>query len=503
LTTTVLVVEDEALIAGDIKETLVRLGYQVPVTVSTGQRALLAAADLKPNLILMDIKLRGEMDGVEAAAEIRTQADVPIVYLTSHSDEETLSRAKATSPHGYLLKPFTERELRTAIEVALHRHQLEMRLADRERWFSTTLRSIGDAVVTTDPFESITFLNDVAHTLTGWGAEAVGRPFTEVFNVIDAGGKPIPSMAGLALTASTSVELPDHSRLQSKTGQHIAIDDVASPIVDDKGSLLGSVVVFRDVTRRRALEEQATRSARLASLGTLVAGVAHEINNPLSYVLSNTQVSLDLVDQMLGRLKPATETDFEGAREDLNEVRLALVDSQAGAERVRLIVSGLMGFVRGSRGPGTPVDLEQALAVAIKMTEHAVRPNARVRREPGQLPRVLGQEHAFSQVFSNLLLNAAQAIGEGRPEENEIVVSTTTNEQGWAVVEVRDTGPGIPAEALLRLFDPFFTTKPPGSGTGLGLSISHSIIADAGGSLIAANHPGGGALFRVMLPPTS
>jgi len=159
---TILVVEDEAIIADDIRRTLIRFGYDVPLVASTGRAALEAAASFKPQLVLMDIKLKGAMDGIEAASAIQREHDVPIVYLTSHSDDATLARAMQTAPSGYVLKPFDERELRTAIEVALNKHRLEAQLAERERWFSTTLRSIGDAVIATDRQEKITFINAVA-----------------------------------------------------------------------------------------------------------------------------------------------------------------------------------------------------------------------------------------------------------------------------------------------------------------------------------------------------
>ncbi len=239
--TAVLVVEDEALIAGDIQRTLVRLGYQVPTTTGTAENALREVELRPPGLVLMDIKLRGKMDGIEAAQAIRLRFDIPVVYLTSHSDEATLVRAKATNPHGYLLKPFTDRELRTAIEVALHRHELEVRITTRERWFSTTLRSIGDAVIATDQHETITFLNSVAERLTGWGQEALGRPLSEVLVLVDPEGRRVSSPVAAALARSVPVELPPNTGLVVKTGRQIAVDDSASPIIDEKGQVLGGV----------------------------------------------------------------------------------------------------------------------------------------------------------------------------------------------------------------------------------------------------------------------
>ncbi|MDB4994951.1 MAG: pdtaR 5, partial [Myxococcaceae bacterium] len=142
MTATILVVEDERIIANDIQQTLIALGYEVPLTVATGKRAIESVTAARPDLVLMDISLGGTMDGVDAAREIRRRFSVPIVYHTSYSDEATLSRATKTGPYGYLLKPFSDRELRITIEVALSKHRMEAQLAERERWFATTLESL-------------------------------------------------------------------------------------------------------------------------------------------------------------------------------------------------------------------------------------------------------------------------------------------------------------------------------------------------------------------------
>ncbi len=495
--TTVLVVEDEALIAGDIQQTLLRLGYDVPITLSSGESAVDITNQLKPSLVLMDIKLRGAMDGIETAAAIRSRFDVPIVYLTSHSDEATLSRAKATNPHGYLLKPFSDRELRTAIEVALNRHVLEVRLALRERWFSTTLRSIGDAVIATDADEKITFLNGVAEKLTGWGQEAMGRPISDVFQVVDPAGVRLPSPVGLALERSVVVDLPANSGLVVKNGSQIAVDDSASPIIDDKGALLGGVVIFRDVTERRQLEKRLVQTERLASLGTMAAGMAHEINNPLTYVIANIEMSLENLQRAITTVGAAAGTQVGDL---LAELRSALTEAGVGAERVRQVVQDLRKLAGNEESTASLTDLTHALEVAIKMTAHAVNHHARVRSAFGSTPLVEASEASLGQVFTNLLVNAAQAIGDGRADSNEIVVSTYTNPAGAAVVEVRDTGPGFSADVQAHLFDPFFTTKAVGIGMGLGLAICHKIIGSLGGQIVAENAPGGGALFRVTLP---
>lgn len=500
--TTVLVVEDEVLIADDIQRTLVRLGYQVPTTVLSGESAIEATGQLQPSLVLMDIKLRGRMDGIEAAAAIRERYAIPVVYLTSHSDEPTLARAMGTHPHGYLLKPFTDRELRTSIEVALDRHQLETKLAQREQWFATTLRSIGDAVISTDQSQSVTFMNPVAEKITGWGQEALGRPITEVLRLSDEHGQPIASPVGLALERSGTVDLPDNTELTVRGGQRVAVEDSAAPIVDDRGEVLGGVVVFRDVSEKRDLEARVARSERMAALGTMAAGVAHEINNPLTFVLANIEAGSEGLRQAIDILSSAPKAPQQDrVVTQLRDLEALLQDAQLGADRVREVVQELKIFGRIDRPTGAPMDPLAAAESAIKMTAHTVAHHARVERAFGPTPKVKAHEGTLVQVFSNLLLNAADAIGPGRADRNVITVRSSTDPKGWALVEVEDTGPGIPAAVLPKIFDPFFTTKAVGKGLGLGLAIAHHLISELGGQLTAHNQPGAGAVMRVCLPP--
>ncbi len=502
----ILVVEDEALIADDIQRTLIRLGYDVPPPVATGHEALEAVAATRPRLVLMDIKLQGAMDGIDAAKLIRLEHEVPIVYLTSHSDDATLARAMETAPSGYLLKPFSDRELRTAIEVALHKHQLESHLAERERWFATTLRSIGDAVIATDPKESITFMNAAAETLTGWqNGEAIGRSLGDVFRLVDPEGKPVQSPIRLALQQSFAVQLPAETELVVRSGGQVAVDDSAAPITDEKGTVLGGVVVFRDVTERKKLERRLAQSERLASLGTMVAGMGHEINNPLAAVMGNLAFAIDAVEvlaQRLGTLHalPPEDAIVLDAIRRATEVNEALVDANDAADRIRRIVVDLRNFTKVEGNSRQLLDLPNVLDAAAKMTLNAIRHHAKLVKEYGTTPYVDANEGQLAQVFTNLLVNAAQAIPDGQAEHHEIRLITYTDGSGRAVAEVRDTGAGIPPEVLKRIFDPFFTTKRVGAGMGLGLAISQTIITTLGGEITVESNPGEGTVFRVAIP---
>ena len=182
----ILVVEDEIIVAKSIQKRLESLGYSVPAAVASGEEAIQIAAEVQPDLVLMDIRLKGDMDGIEAAGHIQAGHDIPVVYLTAYADEETLERAKVTDPSGYLLKPFELNELRTTVEMALYKYQMQCKLRDNERWLAATLKSIGDGVITTDTSGYVTYMNPMAEALTGWKRqEALGKALIEVFVIID------------------------------------------------------------------------------------------------------------------------------------------------------------------------------------------------------------------------------------------------------------------------------------------------------------------------------
>ncbi len=253
----ILVVEDDRIVGEDIKESLQGLGFGVPGIVASGEEAIASAREMSPDLVLMDIMLKGDMDGIDAARQIRVEYDIPVVYLTAYADEEVLGRAKLTEPFGYIIKPFEERELRTNIEIALYKHRVERELQASRKWLSTTLKSIGDAVIATDTQGKITLMNPVAESLTGWKQEeAVDVPLQQVFRIVNEDSREeVDSPVSKVLRQGGIVGLANHTLLIARDGTEIAIDDSGAPIRDDKGNLIGVVLVFRDVRERRRTEK--------------------------------------------------------------------------------------------------------------------------------------------------------------------------------------------------------------------------------------------------------
>ena len=263
-----------------------------------------------------------------------------------------------------------------------------------------------------------------------------------------------------------------------------------APLRDAAGDVVGAIGVSTDVTDRHRMQAQLARAERLASVGLLAAGVAHDVNNPLSFVIGNLEL---IASAIAGR---------PGARPDdaLQALEAMVRDARQGAERVRTIVRELKVFSRVGEPRVAPLDVRAPLEAAIAMANNEVRHRARLELDLAPAPAVLGEEGRLAQVFLNLLINAAHSIPEGAADRNEIRVTVRPDPDGGVRIEVADTCVGMEAAHLARIFDPFFTTKGLGVGTGLGLSICHGVVTDLGGRIDVDSAPGRGTTVRVSLP---
>jgi signal transduction histidine kinase len=257
---------------------------------------------------------------------------------------------------------------------------------------------------------------------------------------------------------------------------------------------------------RKKMHEQLLISERMASVGILAAGVAHEINNPLAILMANLELAAEQLARLVRQEGGAGASDRDEASgappADPAGVIPLLQDAQEAAERVRLIVRDLRVFSRSNdEEQQGPVEIHRALESSIRMASNEIRHRAQLTKDYGQVPLVTGNEAKLSQVFINLMVNAAHAIPEGRAATNEIRIVTWTDDAGRAVVEIHDTGAGISQNVLPRIFDAFFTTKAVSAGTGLGLAICHRIITACGGGISVESQVGRGSIFRIVLPP--
>ncbi|HEX3035879.1 MAG TPA: response regulator [Thermodesulfobacteriota bacterium] len=527
----ILVVEDEYNFAQYLNTILKSLGYNVSGVARSGEEAIQKVTETEPDLVLMDIMLKGSIDGVKVAEQIRTNFDIPVVYLTAHTEDELFKRAKITEPFGYLLKPFEKKELRTTIEIALYRHKLGKRLKESERWLSTTLKSIGDAVIATDAEGLIRFINPVAESLTGWKhEEALGRDLKEVFNIINEETRAIAeNPVAKAIWEGVVTGLANHTILISKDGTEIPIADSAAPIKDERGNISGVVMVFRDVTRQRQMEEslrkahdelevqvqertaelkkanqaleaeiaerkrmqeELLRTQKLESIGVLAGGIAHDFNNFLTTILGNVsliRMHTNSEDKMYKRLIEAEKACLRA-----KDLTGQLLTFSKGGAPVKKIISSIGELVRESAHfalRGSNVGCEFSIAEDLWLAEV----------DEGQI----------SQVIHNLVINAQQAMPEGGVIR--ITLENTTQgpthrlslkaEGKYIKITIEDKGIGIPGGYLSKIFDPYFTTKQKGSG--LGLTTVYSIVKSHHGYIEVESELQIGTKFYIYLPAIS
>jgi PAS domain S-box-containing protein len=290
-------------------------------------------------------------------------------------------------------------------------------------------------------------------------------------------------------------------RLLCRTGETIAAELVGVPVVFDGEPAVASMA--RDVTARKEMQAHLVQTDRLVALGTLAAGVAHEINNPLTYVMRNLELVAGLMRARADEHRKGAVVSGAAVADMLDELASTMKVALDGADRVAHTVRDLTTFARGESDRRSLLDVRAVLDPVLRLVNNEIRQRARVVRDLGDVPLVEANKAQLGQVFVNLLLNAAQAIPEGSAEAHEIGVATFTDEAGRAAIEVRDTGSGIPEDLVGRIFEPFFTTKPMDLGTGLGLSICHGIVSALGGEITVRSAPGAGSVFRVSIPAAS
>ncbi|MFP4010682.1 MAG: response regulator [Spirochaetaceae bacterium] len=495
----ILVVEDEHIVALDIKMHLQNYGYAVPAIYATGEEVLANFELVDPLLVIMDIKLQGLLDGLETAREIKWRYRTPVVLLTAHADEETVERARETQPFGYIIKPFEERELRTAIVVALARHEMEQEIVRRERLFNTTFNSIGDGVAVVDTEGNIRLMNAVAAGLAETDPETcVGRPLSEVLRLEDrdVDSSEVPADVATEGNARTLV---------SSTGRRVPVEAVSSPLLEEDGSTSGTVWVYRDVSERIASEqelhesrEQLRHAQKMEAVGRLSGGIAHDFNNLLTVILGYTRILAE-------ELKDGASADPDSLVHDVEGIEKA-------ARRSVLLTRQLLAFSRRQVLEPSRMDLNEMVRDLEKMLGRLITERIRLqlslKADPAWVYVDPGQ---MEQVLMNLVVNARDAMEDGggifirtRTLDLDAPVGTDTGraEAGrWICLEVEDTGCGMDEETREKIFDPFFTTKEAGMGTGLGLSTVYGIVRQTGGYIDIESAPDRGTTFRILLPP--
>jgi PAS domain S-box-containing protein len=515
----ILIVEDEYILAINLQETLESLGYSVPAIADSGEEAIEKAAELRPNLVVMDIRLRGEMDGIQAAEHIWNHLQIPVIYITGHSDKSTVERATLTLSFGYLLKPFKEQELHIAIQTALHRYE-------REQFLNTVLREMADGVVVVDSQLRVHYLNPIAEELTGWELnQAKGRVLTDVLSLLDEKTQlPTDNPLAIALQQRTTVYLGSNVVLRSKNGTMIPVADSATPLRDNDGEMTGGVMVFWDDTRRRLIEERNLEAERgrqleiqVAELKRLnqlkedfLATTSHEMRAPLS----NIKMALVMLEAFLeqqGILNSENIPVSASINRYLNILReqceqeISLVDDLLNLRRLdaQTYPLELSSIALQDWLPHLLESFEQRTQAQQQMLQVTI---------PANLPPLISDLASLTRIVSELVNNACKYT----PPGERIVISALVIYDGDAEsdlapqlpvpffeIRVSNSGVEISTAQRARIFEPFYRIPQSDhwkhGGTGLGLALVKKIVEYLQGRIDVTSTQGW-TTFIVQLP---
>lgn len=583
----ILIVEDDCIVAEDLQNSITKMGLAVAGIATSGAEALARVNEIRADLVLMDIVLKGAMTGIETAEQVRTLYNIPVVYLTAHSDGKIFEQAKKTGPFGYLLKPFDERELYVSIQIALYKHQIEEELkASRESFHNIVVRN-KDGILILDQNRYVQFCNPAAENLLGRKADALlnyefGFPFDPGKSIdapiVHTNGKPVCleisatdsrwqgknsyllTLRDITRRKQTEKDLAESERRFRRLIEHALVciliiqdenivyqnpqmerlfGNLAPPfglqkfiaqlhrddVVDLRntyGDLFsgkvksmnivvrlyplhkkgidkeikwmqcaGSLIEYRakaavllnmaDITKIKELEQMIVMREKMASLGHVAAGIAHEIRNPLSGVMI-------LLDAIKDSLSVANNNE---------EIGLLINDAKEAAHKIESVIKRVGDFARPGTLQLTRMCVNEAIEEAAKLVAVSLQKAGITLEKELQkdLPEVFIDCHMLEQVLLNLLINSVEAMKTWRGTKKIRITSSSAGPH--VIISFADTGPGIPNNIKSKIFDPFFTTK--ANGSGIGLSICHRIITDHGGTIGVNDWDNGGAEFTIRI----
>jgi len=497
----ILVVEDEALTARDLQLQLIQMGYDVPCIALSGEDAIKKAGEINPDLLLMDIKLAGEMDGIEAAKQIRLIHMTPVIYLSAYMDQMVSERAKDTEPFGYLTKPFSTYDLRNSIEMALYKHGVEKKLHREKEFTDAAIDAQIDTFFVFDPMTKKAIRwNKQFCEITGYSDEEIAA-----LKAPDS----YYSLEDLEKAADVIKEIMDKGQakvrlsLICKDGRKVSTEYSASVIRGEDNNIKYIISIGRDIAERIRFEEEIEawsrelekrvkkkteelersqaeliQSEKLSAMGEMAGGLAHELNSPLAGLLP-----------LLERYKDISE---EGTREH-KEFSLML----RACEHMAKVVRDFSAFSRDAKGLSYGLNLNEVIEHTLSFSIGRFKQKSIevVREYKDDLPKIKGVKTELQQVVLNIITNAFDTMAEA----GKFIIRTGTSGDN-VFMEFIDNGAGIEKDKLDKIFDPFYTTKRPGKGTGLGLSISYKIVEKHEGEILVESEIGKGTKFVIYLP---
>ncbi len=487
----ILVVEDNPVIARGLRHQLGKLGYEVCAIASTGEDAIRQAEEHSPDLVLMDIRLDGDMEGTEAAATIRSSLNVPIVFATAHADDAVLEQAKKSEPFGFLVKPHTERELRSTVEMALQKARAEKALIQAKEEWERTFDAVPDLIMILNSDHKIVRANKATAVRLGLTKEEmIGR---ECYRLFHGTGAP-PTWCPHAQLIYDGKE---HAHEVSEEYLGGTFDVSVSPIFDGDGRLGGSVHVARDVTQRKRDQEELAQLIEEVKHFAYI--VSHDLRAPLSSLKGfskELRTGMEIIRPAVEKALPLLDPEEQARvrltlQEDIVEA-LQFIDSSA--EQMGRLIDAVLDLSRSGRRSLSleQLDMNELVRETLKALDHQLS-DRRVSVNVGSLPDTVADQTAMEQIFLNLLDNAVKYMSPDRPGTVEINGYHFPDEN---VFVVRDTGRGIDEPHLTRIFHVFQRVgKQDVPGEGMGLAHVRTLVRRHGGNIWCESVPGIGSTF--------
>ncbi len=478
----ILIVEDESIVAEDIKECLISAGYSVIGQVTTGEDVMQNVRDLNPDLVLMDIFLNGKLRGTQIAGKINKIIDIPVIYLTAYADDDTIDHAKNTGPYGYIVKPYDERDLIRTVELALYRYSIQKQLKESEERYRVLVENslLGVALIQNERF---VFINPAFCDMLGYTSEKLKKLTSDqikkiiyredrenAWNIINktlTGNKSITALSVRIVRRDSEIRWFDLTLNVINIGKKSAVHLTAM-----------------DNTERKRFEERMYHSQKMESMGQLSAGVAHQLNTPLAVISTRLQILEDDIQKA-------------GDIAYLENVRKVLESS----DKMSAIISRLLTFSRQSEDVKDITDINHLLNEILLFVEVNARKNkVKLKSDFSEnLPKIPVFRNKLEQVFVNIIINAFDAM----PKGGGMTIRTDQvkrNNLPCIAICFSDTGTGMLKKVKENLFEPFFTTKPAGKGTGLGMFVSYGIIKEHNGEIRVRSKPAEGTQIEIYLP---
>jgi two-component system, cell cycle sensor histidine kinase and response regulator CckA len=486
--TRIMVVEDEPITAADLEQTLVALGYEVTAWVDNGEEAVTRAEKLEPDLVLMDIRLRGALNGIEAARQLRKQNDVPIVFLTAFADRETVESACETQPYGYLVKPFTDRSVATAVQVALARVHAERAQRERERWVSTALHSAGEALIAVDESAAIRFINAHAEAFLHVRADDVlGKDARTIVRFADGELGDSAHPLDVALREDRVTSSLARALLPANGGARLLVSYSAAPVLASKGTTAGAVLVFREASPAAG----APYPEPLVALNGVSMQLAHEINNPLTYNLGALQLAISELDQLraVSSLDSAMSATAATQREEqLLHITGLLRNAQEGATRIAGVVRELRSFSLSEREL-TPLSPLELLELAVGLSGIEADAHVRLVQRTEAAPIVKGNKWQLARVLAYAVRNALDPFDPRSARLITLELDVGTDVRGWAEIRVTASGQRSSASSARAEATPAASLDAP--PTSVSTAMAEQVIAAHGGELSVSDRPDG------------